>query len=175
MDSMKVMAMTAEVRSGEWDQMKELITEVEKIQLPSLLWFVLPDGSYYMVDLNKTDQNLSDRDYSPGLMKGEVQLGSLVVGKTSGRKSLVVTVPVKKDRAVTGGLGVSILLDSLSELLVDQMDLPADMKFYTVNGDGEVALHSDTTQILAEAPDLPDAVVSETSELIRWECSLGFK
>jgi hypothetical protein len=139
------------------------------------MWFVLPDGSYFTVDLGKTNQNLSDRAYFPRLMAGNEVLGDLVISKSTGKKSLIAAVPVKKEGEVIGGLGVSIFLDDLSTTLAEELQLPDDMVFYATTADNNVALHSDTELILAENPDLPKHVVSETSPLTGWRFALGFK
>lgn len=172
---MKALAMTQEVQSGDWEQMVGLLTEVEEAQIPGVDWFVMPDGNYYTVDLGLTGKNLSDRAYFPGLMAGNEVLGDLVISKSTGKKALIAAVPVVKDGVVIGGLGVSIFLDGLSEILANDLQLPSDMVFYAVTDDGEVALHSDTALILEEGPDLSEDVVTVTSQLIGWDFSLGFK
>lgn len=174
-NSLEALAMTEKVKSGDWEQMVDLLTEVDEAQISGVGFFVLPDGSYYTVDLGLTDKNLSDRAYFSGLMDGNSVLGDMVVGKTTGRKTLIAAVPVMKDAVVIGGIGAGIFLDSLSELLVDEMDLPADMVFYAVADGGEVALHSDINLILEEDPELSEDVVSMTSQLTGWSFALGFK
>lgn len=175
MSSLEIMAATSKVPSGDWSQMVNLLGAVEAKQVSSTIWFVLPDGSYYTVELGLTGKNLSDRAYFSGLMAGNNVLGDLVVSKSTNRKSLIAAVPVVKDGVVIGGLGASIFLDSLSDLLVEEISLPDDMVFYAVNVSGEVALHSDTAMIMSESPELPDDVVSVTSALTGWRFSLGYK
>ena len=59
--SMEALAETYEAESGDWEEMVGLLDRVGETQVPAALWFVLPDGSYFTVDLGKTDKNLSDR------------------------------------------------------------------------------------------------------------------
>ena len=174
-NSMEALAMTQEVQSGDWDEMVGLLAMVEQAQVQGTMWFVLPDGSYFTVEMGKTNLNLSDRAYFPRLMAGNNVLGDLVISKSTGKKSLIAAVPVKREGEVIGGLGTSIFLDGLSTTLAEELDLPDDMVFYATNKEGNVALHSDTELILAENLDLPKHVVSETSPLTGWRFALGFQ
>jgi len=174
-NSMKVLAMTQEVQSENWEEMVGLLTKVDQIQVPGTRWFVLPDGSYFTVELGKTDKNLSDRAYFPRLMAGNNVLGDLVVSKSTGKKSLVAAVPVMKEGKVIGGLGTSIFLNDLSDILAEELGLSDSMVFYAVSAENEVALHSNTESILQEPPDLPKNVVYKTSSLTGWRFALGFR
>jgi len=169
------LAMTGEVKSGDWEEMSALLATVEQAQVPGTLWFVLPDGSYYSVGLGETGENLSDRDYFPGLMAGNKVLGDLVVSKSTGEKSLIAASPVMRDGEVIGGLGASIFLDDLSGVIGMELALPADMVFYATAEDGEVALHSDARVIFETDPVLAENVVYETSTLTGWRFALGYK
>ena len=172
---LEALAMTQEVQSGDWDEMVGLLAKVEQAQVPNIVWFVLPDGSYYTVELGKTDQNLSNRTYFPGLMAGNNVLGDLVVGKTSGLKSLIAASPVIKEGEVIGGLGAGISLDDLSNTIGEELALPDDMVFYATTEAGDVVLHSDTQLILETSPNLAKNVVFGTSPLTGWRFALGFK
>jgi hypothetical protein len=174
-NSMEVLAMTQEVQSGNWEEMVGLLTKVDETQIPGTRWFVLPDGSYSTVELGKTDKNLSDRAYFPGLMAGNNVLGDLVVSKSTGKKSLIAAVPVMRDGKVIGGLGTSIFLNDLSYILAEELKLSDDMVFYAVTMENEVALHSNAESILQENPDLPKNVVFKTSALTGWRFALGFR
>ena len=174
-NALEALAMTHEVQSGNWEEMKGLLAQVEKAQVPGTMWFVLPDGSYYTVALDKTDKNLSDRAYFPGLMSGKKVLGNVVFSKSTGKKSLIAASPVVKDGNVIGGLGASIFLDDLSKTLTQEMGLPDNMIFYATTGTGEVVLHSDIPSIVLETPVLSQKVVFETSPLTGWRFALGFK
>jgi len=173
--ALEALAITQEVQSGDWEEMVGLLARVEQDQVLGTVWFVLPDGSYYTVELGKTDANLSDRAYFPGLMAGNKVLGDLVVSKSTGKKSLIAASPVVRDGEVIGGLGVSIFLDDLSTTLAEELALPDDMVFYATTEAGEVALHSDTQVIFETSPVLAENVVYETSPLTGWRFALGFK
>jgi hypothetical protein len=175
MNAMEPLAMTEEVRSGDWDEMVAILAEVQETQVEGIEWYVLPDGSYYTIALGKTDKNLSDRPYFPGLMAGNKVLGDLLFSKATGKKSIMAAVPVKREGEVVAGLGVSIFLDDLSTTLAEELQLPANMVFYATNEEGIVALHSDTELIFTENPDVPKDAVFETSPLTGWSFALGFK
>ena len=172
---LEALVMTQEVQSGDWEEMVGLLAKVQQAQVPSALWFVLPDGAYYTVDLGKTNQNLSNRTYFPGLMAGNNVLGDLVVSKSTGKKSFIVASPVIREGEVIGGLGASIFLDNLSNTISEELALPDDMVFYATTEAGEVVLHSDTPLIFETSPNLAKNVVYETSSLTGWRFALGYK
>jgi len=174
-NSMEILAMTQEVQSGEWEEMVSLLTKVDQTQVPGTRWFVLPDGSYSTVELGRTDKNLSERAYFPKLMAGNIVLGDLVVSKSTGKKSLITAVPVVREGKVIGGLGTSIFLSDLSNILSEELKLSNDMVFYAVAVENEVALHSNVEAILQDNPDLPKNAVFETSPLTGWHFAMGFK
>ena len=173
--TMEVMALTDEVQSAEWDNMVDMLTKFELANIPLLAWFVLPDGSYYTVDAGLASGNLSDRPYFPRVMAGEVVVGDLLVSKATGVKSMMATVPVKDNGEVVGALGVSVFLEQLSQLTAADLQLSDDMVLYAVNGDGVIALHSDTDLVMenASALDVPEQAVSQTSTLLGWTFTLG--
>lgn len=173
---MDVMALTDEVRSAEWDDMVGLLTEFEGTKVPLVAWFALPDGSYYTVDAGKVSANLSDRAYFPRVMAGETVIGDLVVSKSTGRKAMVAVVPVRDNGDVVGALGVSVYLDELSQLVAGGLDLPEDAVLYAVNGDGAIALHTDTGLIMENTSALGECAgaVSSESSLLGWTFTLCF-
>jgi hypothetical protein len=174
-NSMEPLAMTQEVQSGQWEDMEKILEKVDDSHVGGTIWFALPDGSYYTVELGKTNLNLSDRDYFPGLMAGDEVLGPLVVSKSTGEASLIAAVPVVRGSEVIGALGTSIFLDDLSTRLAAAIDLSDDMMFCATDDDSTVALHSDTELILEQDPVLPENVVFKTSLLTGWRFALGFK
>jgi hypothetical protein len=175
MGTMQMMAVTSEVTSGNWDTMKGLLTRFQNTSIPLVAWFARPDGSYYTVDKGLTSENLSDRAYFPKVMKGQITVGDLVVSKSTGQKSMVITVPVEKDNKIVGALGVSVFLDQLSGIVAGALDLPNGAVLYAVNGAGEIALHTNTDLILENASKItpPAQSVSKTSSLLGWTFTLG--
>jgi len=169
--AMDLITMTDEVRSGEWERMVGLLTELKENYLSAAIWYVLPDGSYWTVEQGQVEANLSDRDYFPGLMGGETQLGDVVVSKSTGKKSLIAAVPVKVGDDVVGGLGASIFLEELAEVVLEELParLPAGVVFYALNDQGSLVLHSDASMIMAEGAKPGGEVLdSQESPLLGW-------
>jgi hypothetical protein len=141
--TLEILARTAEAQSGQWERMEPLI----KASVPStpqqVLWFTLPDGTYYTSAEGRVDQKLSDRAYFPGLIAGKAVCGDLVVSKSTGKKSVIIAVPVKSGGRVVGGLGASIFVDDLSQLLKERLKLPDWSLFYALTKDGVTAYHID--------------------------------
>lgn len=169
--AMDLLTMTEEVRSGDWERMVGLLTKLKEDNLTAAIWYVLPDGSYWTVEKGAVEANLSDRDYFPGLMGGETQLGDVVVSKSTGKTSLIAAVPVEVDGDVVGGLGASIFLEDLSAIIMNELParLSPDMVFYALNDRGEVVLHSDAVMIMTDGAEPGGKVLeSQGSELLGW-------
>jgi hypothetical protein len=160
-NTMQVLALTDEVKAGSWDGMQGLLSRFSQGQVPAAVWFALPDGSYYTVEVGKASGNLSDRSYFPKVMSGATVVGDLVVSKSTGKKSEIATVPIKNDGQVVGALGVSVYLDDLSEIVVEELQLPDNMVFYAVDEQGYIALDSDTQRIMQKASDLGSSTFSQ--------------
>jgi hypothetical protein len=174
--SMKVMALTDEVKSADWDTMEPLLEELEDNSIPLTAWFVLPDGSYYTVDSGEQSGNLSGREYFPVVMGGDVAVGYTVVSKSTGKNVMVAAVPVQDGNDVIGALGTSIYLDDLSQMIVDDLKLWSDMVFYAVNEDDVIALHSDSEMIMQDASEQADlpCFISYTSGYLGWTFAIGY-
>jgi len=175
MGTMQMLAATSEVTSGDWNTMKGLLTTFQNASIPLVAWFALPDGSYYTVDAGLTSANLSDRAYFPKVMSGQITIGDLVVSRSTGQKSMVITVPVKKNGKVIGALGISLFLDQLSGIVAGALDLPSGAVLYAVDGANQIALHTNTDLILEDASKItpPAQSVSKTSSLLGWTFTLG--
>ena len=115
--TLEILARTAEVQSGQWELMKPLVSASVPTTMPQLLWFAQTDGTYYTSAEGLADRKLSDRAYFPKLMAGESVCGDLVVSKSTGKKSVIIALPVKKNDLLVGGIGASIFVDDLSQLL----------------------------------------------------------
>jgi hypothetical protein len=150
--SLGLLAATEVVRSGKWETMVSLLTKFKEGQIPAVVFYALPDGSYYTVEKGRTDQNIKDRAYFPKVMAGKSTIGDLVVSRSTGRKVMVATVPIKNEGKVVGALGVAVHLDKLSEILTRELELPPNMVLYAIDGkQGTTALHS-VTRLIFEDP-----------------------
>ena len=173
--TMQVLALTQEVRAGDWADIEGLLTKFSETSIPLLAWFVRPDGSYFAVGTGLAAGNLSDRPYFPLVMSGEMTVGDIVVSRATGLKSTVATVPVWENGSVIGALGVSVFAAELSRMVADAVGLPQTMLFYAVNDEGQIALHSNPDYIMHEVSELPSLIweVSQISELVGWTFVLG--
>lgn len=132
-DFLDILTLTGEVKSLDWEKMKPLLAKVQQDDVPSTVWFARTDGSYCTVDKGAVDKNLKDRDYFPKVMAGEKVIGALVVSKSTGKKGMVVAVPIKINGKVSGMLGATIFLDGLSMSIKQEMKLPDNVIFYAIN------------------------------------------
>jgi len=145
---LQLLATTDEVRSGTWDKMLPLLTRFKDTQIPAVVFFALPDGSYYTVPKGKTAHTIKDRAYFSKVMAGERTLGDLVVSRSTGRKVMVATVPIEDRGTIVGALGGAIHLDELSQRLARELQLPPGMVVYAIDvRRGITALHSETGSI----------------------------
>ncbi len=164
--SLEVLAMTGEAKSGDWEQIRPLLVALEERSPPARFWYALPDGSYYTTVDNLTTGNLASRAYFPGVLAGETSIGSVVVSLSTGRTTGIVAVPIfGEGNKVTGVLGSSVYLDSLSSDISRDLPLPGTMYFVAFDGDALTALHSRPEQIGRQAtvqgtPDEIEAVRS---------------
>ena len=150
--SMEALALSDEIKSGEWGRMKPMLRKFRDEKLYGVVLFGRPDGSYYTLERDLTDRNIRDRYYFQEAISGKVSVGDLILGKTTNKRLMVVAVPVKRDGSVIGVLGVGLHLDYLSNLLAEELEIPDNMMFYAITEDGNTAIHSDT-KFLFEQPD----------------------
>lgn len=164
--ALEILALTAEVRSGQWENMERLVGASVPSMLPQLLWFARPDGTYFAAAGGLADQKLSDRDYFPKLMAGEVVCGDLVVSKATGKKAVIIAVPVKEGERVVGGIGASIFVDDLSQLLNERLKLPPGSLFYALTPNGVTAFHIDPKLDFVDPRQLQNPNLSDAVETI---------
>ena len=141
----EVLALTDEARSGEWNRIQPLLAALMNKEPDTWLWYARPDGSYYAVAEGLTSANLRSRSYFPTVLAGKESVGTVVVSHNTGRNAGIVAVPVLKDGTVTGVLGASVYLDTLTDSL--RADIPEPFVFYAIDSEGKFALHSDKGQI----------------------------
>ncbi|MRR07123.1 MAG: hypothetical protein EG828_09290 [Deltaproteobacteria bacterium] len=152
---MKILSATDEVRSGDWNAMKGPLSEFSRSGIhAAAVWYARPDGRYYTVEKGLTDQSLSDRRYFPRLMAGTTVVGDLVISKSTGKRTAILAVPIKKDGKVSGALGVSLSADTMSRMLQKRMALPADMVFYVLDAQGQSSLHKESSRLFAFPSDI---------------------
>ena len=176
-DSMHVMTASANLQTGDWNQMETLLAQFEESELSYNAWFLMTDGSYYKVGSGLATSNLSDRDYYTQVMAGETTLGDLLVSRSTGRKSMILTAPIYNGPSVIGALGVTLYLDDFSTLLNDQLLLPEGVGFYAYrNEDPTICMHANSDLLLeplalAGINLAPGGIV--VSDFLGWTFLLG--
>jgi hypothetical protein len=152
---LKVLSVTKEVKSGDWEGMKGLLSEFNNGGIhAAAVWYARTDGQYYTVEKGFTDQNLSDRPYFSQLMAGKPVVGDLVISKSTGKRAVIVAVPIRKDGKVVGALGVSLSAGEVSRMLQEKMALPGDMVFYALDAQGQCSLNKETSRLFAYPSDI---------------------
>jgi methyl-accepting chemotaxis protein len=165
----QMLATTDDVRSADWERIRGPLGAVDELNTRALIWFALPDGSYWSVQHGQEAANLSDRAYWPRLMAGETVLGDLVVSRATGKSVAIVAVPVRAaEDSIVGVLGSSVYLDSLSLRIKSEMRLQPDELFYSIDATPICALNSNPDLIflypleLGE-PELEQAILEMLS------------
>jgi hypothetical protein len=139
------------VRSADWERIGPILGAVEDLNVRALMWFALPDGSYWSVQRGKAAGKLSDRTYWPRLMAGETVIGDLVASKATGKSSAIVAVPVRDAHgSIVGVLGSSVYLDSLSLQIKRELDLQPNQIFWSIDATPIGALQDDPEQIFLD-------------------------
>ncbi len=148
--NLEILASTAEVKSGSWDEMKELLSTYQASDEGLIAWYAYPDGTYYTADKGLSSAKLNDRDYFPGLMKGKKVTGALVISKSTNRRSAVIAVPVKLNGQVVGALGVSVFLDYLANQVDAMFNFRTDASFFSLSQNGLTVLNKKTERHLLD-------------------------
>jgi ketosteroid isomerase-like protein len=201
--ALKLLAVTSQVRSGEWKTMKPLLASLNNTGVAAnAIWFVQRDGYYYTVEKDYTGLNLSERSYFPALITGQSILGTLVISLSTAKRSVIIAEPVLNQFGqVVGGIGVSYSVDQLSQEIDSQMRLPAQVVFYALDLGGQTAIHrnpalmfeypsdmgspslrSAVQEMLAKQSgtvtyvfgDMRKTVFFERSPMLGWVFALGF-
>ncbi len=156
-EAFSLFSLTKDAQSADWQTIQIPLTALVDRNVAALVWFALPDGSYWSVQQGQSTGNLSDREYFPRVLAGETVIGSLVESKATGKYSAIVAVPVRRDGATVGVLGASVYLDQLSALLNEKMALGENEIFYSFDATPILALEWDPQLIFADPRTLgPD-------------------
>ncbi len=158
----RTLAVTEEVRSGQWARMSELLVVLAStVEGQTAVWFALPDGSYFTVDKGATGETLRERAYFPALLAGRDVVGALVVSKSTGQRALIVASPVLVDGKVVGAVGVSMDAAKLAASLDQAIRFPADVIFYALDEQGQTALHRAGELIFVFPSDVGSSTLSD--------------
>jgi hypothetical protein len=155
--SLEILASTTEAKSGEWRNMKGLLSSYQKSDEGLIVWFARTDGSYYTVDKDLVKATLRDRSYFPDLMAGRKITAALVVSKSTGRRSAVIAVPFKKNGKIAGAIGASLFLDRLSEQINATLEFPTNVSFFAMAPNGLTTLHTKTDRHFLDPREMGSA------------------
>jgi hypothetical protein len=145
LNGLKGLAATQDARSGDWDRLKAPLQQLSDDAPTDIsFWFARPDGSYFTLTTGLTDQNMKDREYYSVLMAGKDVPDSLVVGKVTGQRQIIIGTPLTRDGMIVGAIGAAISVEKLASMVDDRLRLPKDMVFYALDGRGLTALHRES-------------------------------
>jgi hypothetical protein len=161
--SLEILTAATEVKSGQWKKMKSLLEVYQKSDGKLIVWYVLPDGKYYTVDEGLMDVKLNERGYFADLMAGKNIIGSLVVSKSTGQRSAVVAIPIKKGDKVIGAIGVSVFLDKLAEDIGSVLSLRPDASFFALAPNAQTTLHQKTDRHFLDPRELGSETLKKTA------------
>ncbi|ACL03850.1 hypothetical protein Dalk_2156 [Desulfatibacillum aliphaticivorans] len=136
-----MLAQTNQVRSGEWESMRPLITAYQDAHPHLVVVFIKPGGEYWTPEKGLVDANLKDRDYFQPLMNGEKIFAHPLVSRSTGKKAVFCAAPVLDEGRVVGAVGVSIFLEDLSEIIKKSFDLPKGMHFFAMTPELNTVIH----------------------------------
>jgi ABC-type amino acid transport substrate-binding protein len=142
---LEVVAVTTEAESGDWQTISPLLATLEAKEPDARTWYALPDGSYYTVVDGLTSANLKNRSYFPGVLAGKESVGVVVMSYSTGKNVAIIAVPIRNQSSVTGVMGASVYLDTLTDKLRSRV--PEPLVFYAIDTESKFALHSDKGQI----------------------------
>jgi methyl-accepting chemotaxis protein len=169
-DSLQAIAATKAVRSGNWEKVRPELAEVAKTNVPALMWFALPDGSYWSVEEGKSRESLATRPYFSKLLAGQRVMCDLVVSKATGKSVAIIAVPIlRPDKTVAGAVGSSIYLDKLSAILKEEMNLDTNVIFYSFDAVPLLALEWDASLIFVEPKKLGEEIARVFTEMLSKE------
>lgn len=169
-DSLEMVAASAAARSGKWEQIQAPLQEVEKTNVPAVLWFALPDGFYWTLEQGKVAENLASRPYFPRVLAGHRVSGDLVVSKSTGKSVAIIATPIlRRDNTVAGVLGASVRLDRLSALIREEMGLDDSVIFFTFDASPLLGLVWDPGLILVDPTKLGESVGHAFREMLSRE------
>ena len=164
--SLEIVASTREAESGNWNEVQGLLKGYQKSEQGIILWYALPSGHYYTVDKGLMAEKLNKRSYFPDLMAGRNIVGSLVISKSTGRRSAVIGVPLKKNGKVIAAVGASIFLDVLSSRISSILALDETTSFFALAPNGLTALHSKTDRNFLDPRELGSETLKQAAEVM---------
>ncbi|MTV50936.1 HAMP domain-containing protein [Heliobacillus mobilis] len=107
----------------------------------------------FMVDLqgnaaytDGTTYNVAEREYFKLAIGGKTNISDPVISKVDGKRIVVVAVPLRKDQAVVGMVGGTLLIDDFAGRIAQQK-IGKTGYLYVVESDGAAIIHPDKEKI----------------------------
>jgi methyl-accepting chemotaxis protein len=142
----KALAATSDARSARWTAIKPALKSLgTSLGTDAAVWFALPDGGYYTAEGDRAEQSLK---------AGKDVLGSLVVSKSTGHRSIIVATPVVARGKVVGAIGVSVRTRLVARLVDRHTDLPDSMYFYALDDSEQLAIHRNPDRMFKHPADI---------------------
>jgi hypothetical protein len=164
--SLEILASTNEAKSGNWSDMKDLLSRFQKSDDGLIVWYLRPDDTYYTGDKGLRENKLSDRSYLPDLMAGKKITGALVISKATGERSAIIAVPIEMDGKVVGAIGSSLFLDKLSARIDAALDLRPDATFFALAPDGLTTLNRKTDRDFLDPREMGSETLKDAANEI---------
>lgn len=166
-DELSFFAKSSEASLTKWEKVRSRLAEIEKNNIAAVIWFALPDGSYWTVDAGKVSGNLLDRPYWNNVMKGQTVVGDLVVSKSTGQNVAIIAVPLlRSNKSVAGVFGASVYLDKLSLQLKREMAVDSNYIFYAIDSAIRGALNSNTSLIFTYPKELTPEMAKVFDDMV---------
>lgn len=155
---LELVAGSETARSGDWPRIRSALAPLRSANVPAVLWFALPDGTYWTLESGRQKNRLADRSYWPKLLAKRNVLGDLVVSKSTRRTAAIVAVPIVTGSRLNGVLGASVYLDKYSAQLKREMRLPNGTIFYSFDANALVAINWDPRLIFLRPRSISPAL-----------------
>lgn len=175
--TLRALAATSDAQTMKWQLIKTALrTLSQDLTTDATVWYALPDGRYYSTEGDTSAKTLADRDYFPKLMARSDVVGSLVISKSTGYRSIIVATPVSKEGRVVGAIGVSLQARLISQLVTERTGLPDNLTFYALDARGKAAIHKDPNKMFQFPSDLGEpslksavtTMLSQTTGVVRY-------
>jgi ABC-type uncharacterized transport system substrate-binding protein len=152
MSALRIIALLPEAKTGDWPTLKPYLKTLEN-QYPGVAIYGFPDGGYYSVARNLTGLYLNDRAYFPLLLSGQEVKGSSVYSRSTGKRTVVIGIPILSEGEMTSFVGLSMYLDQFVTGLREKVSLPDGIDFYLFDENGTCVLSN--REILEESIENP--------------------
>ena len=144
-------AASYQVQTMEWNLMRDYLQEQAKKNNDkfSLLFVILPDGSYYIAGKGRAEKKLNDREYFKNIMQNGANFAMTNpdFSKSTGEKKYTLAVPITNDGKVVGVLAGNVSLSTLSNIVKD-MNIGNHGTSFIVDGNTTFIGHKEDEKLM---------------------------